>query len=83
MSVSSAAYVAVCGMSSYYTFRRMPAVCKKNDAHGTVSVLCANVEVRHRIICRMSKNKCKIIVQNFNVNNCNNVIFNHITFLHT
>ena len=92
MSVSSAAYVG----SLWYvellyksTYVRtvcivlIRAVCKKSDAHGSVSVLCANVEVRHRIICCMSKNKCKIIFQNFNVNKCNNVIFNHIAFLHT
>ena len=54
-------------------------------AHGSVSVLCANVEVRHRIICRMSyvKNKWKIFFQNFNVNKCNNVIFSHIALLRT
>jgi len=33
MSVSSAAYVAVCGMSSYYTFRRMPEPCAKRTMH--------------------------------------------------
>jgi hypothetical protein len=92
MSVSSVAYdgslwyVELLYKSTYVRavcIVLLRAVCKKNDAHGSVSVLCANVEVRHRIICCMSKNKCKIIFQNFNVNKCNNVMFNHIAFLHT